>query len=83
MKAETLEFATRTVPTRFQSTGEEYQLTVNINNCGEWTVVGWKKDPGEDTIRETESIVTRTIEILYHSQPFRMHNPKITHANLD
>lgn len=83
MIAKTIKFQTRTVANKFMATGEEFQLTVDINDMGIWTVYGWKKYPGLDTLKQSEEIALRAIEIFYNSQPLHMYNPKITHAKTD
>lgn len=83
MIADTIEFDTRTVVNKFTVTGKEYQLTININGTGEWTVFGWSTPQSKKTIAKSTALALRAIEVFYNSQPSRMYNPKITYAKSD
>ena len=83
MIVNTIKFDTRTVINKFTSTGEEFQLTVNINNTGVWTVFGWSTPQKFKVIEQAETIALRAIEVLYCSQPRIIYSPAITHSILD
>ena len=83
MIAKSIEFNTRTISNRFMSTGEEFQLTVNINNTGVWTITGWSTPQSAKIVKQAEEIALRSIEIFYCSQPSSIFSPEVTRIYLE